>query len=135
VWISSDAFITGDGGGSVRRWDLTKEGDQYRVNMRWRSVNGQLTLKDACVHDVQGLNDFNKRLLKQREAIGEPRLRLREASKKVMRMASAVSKFKSSPSDTDALNLSPASPAISSTRHSGQQIQQATGPGTGTFES
>jgi len=134
--MSPDAFITGDSGGSVRVWDVTKEGDQYlyRVCMRWTSANGQLTVKDACVQDVRGLNDFNERLLKQHGATGEPGIRLREASKKVMRMASAVSKFKSSsPSGTGALKLSPTSPAIPFTRHSRQQTQQATGPGT--FES
>ncbi|KAK3806074.1 MAG: hypothetical protein J3Q66DRAFT_422177 [Benniella sp.] len=117
VWMSPDvdSFITGDGGGSVRRWDVVKEGEQYRVNMRWRSTNGQLTVEDACVQGVQGLNDLNRRLLKQRGATGEPSVPLREAGKKVMTMASVVSKLKPSSSNTEALNLSLTSPAESLT--------------------
>jgi len=90
VWMSSDVvpLFIGDGGGSVRRWDVIKEGDQYRVHMRWRSTNGQLAVEDACVQDVQGLNELNRRLLKQRGARGEPNVPLREAGKKVMAMAS-----------------------------------------------
>jgi WD40 repeat protein len=124
VWMSLnvDSFITGDGSGSVTRWDVIREGDQFRVQLRWRSTNGQLTVENACVQDVQGLSDFNKRLLKQRGATGEPTVRLRETSKNVMRMASVVSKLKSSSSNTEALNLSPTSPAISSTRHTGQTV-------------
>jgi len=125
VWMCSDvdSFITGDGGGSVRRWDVIKDGDQYRVDMRWRSTNGQLTLESACVQDVRGLNDLNKRLLKQRGATGKPSVRLREASTKVMTMTSVVSKLKSSSSNTGALNPSPISPVISFTNHSAQQTE------------
>jgi len=74
VWMSLDvdSFIAGDGSGSVRVWDVIKEGDRHHVHMRWRSASGQLTVEDACVQDVQGLSDFNKRLLKQRGATGEP---------------------------------------------------------------
>jgi len=128
VWMSPDvdSFIIGDGSGSVARWDVIQERDRYRVQMRWRSTNGQLTVKDACVQDVQGLSDFNKRLLKQRGATGEPTVRLREAGKNVMRMASVVSKLKSSISNTEAMDLSATSPAISSTKQSEQQTEQAT---------
>jgi len=127
VWVSPDvdSFTTGCGDGSVRGWKVAREGDQYRVHMRWRSTNGQLTVKDACVQDVQGLNDLNKRLLKQRGATGEPSFRLREASKNVMRMTSVVSKLKSSSSTTEALNLSATSPTISPMRHAEQQPPQA----------
>jgi len=127
VWMSSDidSFIAGCGDGSVMAWEVIKEGDQYRVHMRWRSTNGQLAVTGACVQDVQGLSDFNKRLLKQHGATGEPTVHLREAGKKVMTMASVVSKLKSSSSNTETLNLSnlpPTSPAISSTRHTGQTV-------------
>jgi len=132
VWMTSDvdSFITGDGSGSVRVWDVIKDGDQYRVNMRWRSANGQLTVKDASVQNVRGLSDLDKRLLKQRGATGEPSVRLRDASKKMMTMASVVSKLKSSSSGADALNQSPSSSAISLARHSGKQPEQATDPET-----
>ncbi|KAF9348693.1 hypothetical protein BGX34_002290, partial [Mortierella sp. NVP85] len=75
---------------------------------------------------VQGLSDLSKRLLKQRGATGEPGVRLREASKKVMRMTSVVSKLKSSSSNNEAPNPSYTLPPFSSTRHSGPQAGQAT---------
>jgi hypothetical protein len=121
-----DSFITGDGGGSVKRWDVVKEGDRYLVNMRWRSANGQLTVKDACVQDVQGLSDLNKRLLRQRGAMGEPSVRLREASTKVMTMASVVSKLKSSYSNEEELNTLFTPPGIPFTGHSEQRTEQVT---------
>jgi WD40 repeat protein len=105
-WIASDVdrFITGDIGGTVTMWEVLREGDQYRVRVPWESTLGRLAVEGACVQDVQGLSDFNRRLLKQRGAIGEPNLRLREASKKVMRMASVVSKLGLSSSDRGVAN-------------------------------
>jgi hypothetical protein len=103
--------------------DAIKEGDQYRVHVRWRSTNGQLTVEDACVQDVQGLNDLKKRLLKQRGATGEPSDRLRETSKKVMSMVSVVSNLKSS-SNKD-VELPPTSSATQLMRDSRQQTEQA----------
>jgi len=99
-----DSFITGGVDGSVRAWKVLEEGEVSRVRMRWRSTNGQLGLEDACVQGVQGLSDLNRRLLKQRGATGEPNLRLREASKKVMSMASVVSNLKSSSSNAEVRN-------------------------------
>jgi WD40 repeat protein len=121
VWMSSDvdAFITGDSGGSVKAWDVTGEGDQCRVHMRWTSTNGQLMVEDACIQDVKGLSHLNTGLLKQRGAVGDPviRLGLREASKKVIAMTSVVSKLKSS-SNAAALNSPSPSAADLSTTHS-----------------
>ena len=77
-----------------------EEGDQSRVRMRWGLTNSQLVVEDTCVQDVQGLSDLNRRLLKQRGVTGEPNLRLSEAGKKVMSMASVVSKLKASSSST-----------------------------------
>jgi WD40 repeat protein len=104
AWISSEppSFTTGDHNGSVRVWDVVGEGDECHVRMRWRSTNGQLGLEDACVQDVQGLSYLNRRLLKQRGAKGEPKMRLSETGKKVMSMASVVSKLKSSSTDIEA---------------------------------
>jgi len=100
VWTSpeGDSFITGGVDGSVRAWEVVEEGNRSRVRMRWGLTNSQLVLEDTCVQDVQGLSDLNRRLLKQRGATGEPNLRLRDASKKVMSMASVVSILKSSTS-------------------------------------
>ncbi|KAF9349215.1 hypothetical protein BGX34_001926, partial [Mortierella sp. NVP85] len=105
AWLSPDAdsFITGDQDGSVRVWDAVGEGDQCCVHMRWRSANGQLAVENACVQDVQGLSYLNRWLLKQGGAIGDPVIRLQEASKKVVSMASVVSKLKSPSSNTEAL--------------------------------
>ncbi|KAG0199615.1 hypothetical protein BGX31_004259, partial [Mortierella sp. GBA43] len=50
---------------------------------------------DATIQDVRGLSQVNEQLLKQRGALGEPLHRLREASKKLTSMASALFKFKS----------------------------------------
>ena len=122
VWMSSEpqSFITGGRDGSVWVWDVVREGNQCRIQLRWMSTNGQLCLEDACVQDVQGLSYLNRRLLKQRGARGEPNHRLREASKKVMSMASAVSKLKSPTSGTEALH----------SRQSEQQSGQAVDPET-----
>ncbi|KAK3805037.1 MAG: hypothetical protein J3Q66DRAFT_393564 [Benniella sp.] len=116
IWMSPDAdsFITGGLDGSVRVWDVVGEGDQCRVRMRWRSPNGQLSVEDACVQDVKGLSHLDKRLLKQRGATDGPNYRLREASKKVMGMASVVSKLKSSSLGTTELDSSSTSAAVSS---------------------
>jgi len=116
IWTSpdTDSFVTGGYDGCVRVWDVVGEGDQCRVHMRWRSRNGQLGVEDACVQDVKGLSHIDKRLLKQRGATDGPNYRLREASKKVMSMASVVSKIKSSSSSTSELDSSSISPAISS---------------------
>ncbi|KAK3807055.1 MAG: WD40-repeat-containing domain protein [Benniella sp.] len=121
-----DSFITGGYDGSVRVWDVIEEGDQCRVQMRWRSTNGQLVVEDANIQDVQGLSDLIKRLLKQRGAKGDPNLRLREASKKVMSMSSVVSKLKLSSSGTEVLDSSSTTPAISFMRLSERQAKQAT---------
>jgi len=106
AWMSPDAdsFITGDQDGSVRVWDVVGEGDQCRVHMRWRSTNGQLAVENACVQDVQGLSYLNRRLLKQGGAIGDPIIRLRETSKKVVSMVSVVSRLGSSTSGTETPN-------------------------------
>ena len=127
VWMSSDvdSFITGCRGGSVRVWDVTREEDQCHVRMRWRSTNGQLTVEEACIQDVQGLSDLNKRLLTQRGAVGEPviRLGLRETSKKVIAMTSVVSKLKS-PSNTTASNSLLPSAANVSRSHPERQKEE-----------
>ena len=130
VWMSDDSFTTGDRRGSVKAWNVVKEGDRHHVHMRWRPTNGELALEGACVQDVQGLSDINKRLLKQRGATGEPSLRLREAGTKVMAMTSVVSKLKSSSFNTEAPNSPSISPAIPFTKHLEQQTEQVMFTGT-----
>jgi hypothetical protein len=125
-----DSFIAGDRDGLLRRWVVIKDGDQYRVRMRWKPIKGELALKSACVQEVQGLSDLNKRLLKQRGATGEPSVRLRETSKKVMTMTSVVSKLKSSSSNTEAPDSPSTVAAIDFTEHSEQRSEQAMGTET-----
>jgi len=92
AWIGIDSFVTGGRDGSVRMWDVKEDG-QSRVRMRWRSTTGQLTAEDACIQDVDGLSHANRRLLKQRGAVGEPNNRLREAGRKLAIMGNVASKF------------------------------------------
>ncbi|KAG0220780.1 hypothetical protein BGX31_010539, partial [Mortierella sp. GBA43] len=47
----------------------------------------------TTIQDARGLSSLNKQLLKQRGAVGEPEFLFYEASKKVVAMASALSKF------------------------------------------
>jgi hypothetical protein len=62
--------------------------------MRWGSVNNALVVTGASIQDTQGLSNLNFQLLKQRGAVDEPTDLFREASRKVMTMASVVSRFR-----------------------------------------
>jgi len=90
----TDCFVIGCDDGSVRRWKVTGEGDQRRVHLCWSTTNELLSAREALIQDVRGLSQLNKQLLKQRGALGEPFVRLREMSKKLIGMASAVSGLK-----------------------------------------
>ncbi|KAG0197033.1 hypothetical protein BGX31_005025, partial [Mortierella sp. GBA43] len=57
-------------------------------------MNGALNLTGACIQDVHGLGQLNKELMKQRGADGEPIGHLQEAAKKVLGIASVLSKLK-----------------------------------------
>ncbi|KAF9950884.1 hypothetical protein BGZ65_006305 [Modicella reniformis] len=92
--VSDNYLITGCEDGSVLRWDVEVEEDQYRVHLRWSSTNGALNVTGANIEDVHGLSQLNTQLFKQRGARGEPVHVIREASKKLISMASAVSKLK-----------------------------------------
>jgi len=89
-------LVTGCGDGSVLKWQVEKEEDLCNVQLQWTATNGTLIMTGASIQDVQGLTQINKQLLKQRGAVGEPEDVFREASKKVMAMASVVSKLKQS---------------------------------------
>ena len=64
--------MTGSGDKAVRLWQVTEDGDQLQVTLRWTSTQTVLTAPDLCIHDVRGLSPMNVRLLKQRGAHGEP---------------------------------------------------------------
>ncbi|KAF9346162.1 hypothetical protein BGX34_004136, partial [Mortierella sp. NVP85] len=89
-----NCFVAGHNDGNVCMWQMIENGDACHVRLRWRTVNGELTLTDTLIQDVRGLNRLNKQLLKQRGAKGEPIDRLRETSKKAMQIASVLSILK-----------------------------------------
>ncbi|KAK3828974.1 MAG: hypothetical protein J3Q66DRAFT_435407 [Benniella sp.] len=91
-------LITGCGDGSVGRWRVEMNEDHCPVTLHWMTMTGALNVKDTSIQDVLGLSHPNKQLLMQRGAVGDPVHRLREASKKLVTMASAVSRLKT-PSD------------------------------------
>jgi len=114
TWIESSGHNylvagCGGGGGVVGMWQVLVVGDRFDVNLKWMTTNGELDMKDAIIQDVQGLSQLNRKLLKQRGAVGDPAHTLREAGKKVAAMASVVSKLRITP-DTAAAE----SPAITS---------------------
>jgi WD40 repeat protein len=100
-WIEDSGvhyLITGCDDGLVGRWQVKMNEDHCPVTLHWMTTKGALNVKDASIQDVLGLSHPNKQLLMQRGAVGDPVHRLREASKKVITMASAVSRLKT-PSD------------------------------------
>jgi len=104
VWSTiSDAYylVTGCADGSILKWQVfeEEEEDQCRVQLCWSATNGTLTMMGATLQDARGLSQLNHSLLKQRGAIGEPEHVLREASNKLITMASVVSKIKRPPAE------------------------------------
>jgi hypothetical protein len=88
-------LIAGSQDGSVMLCTvIMKDDGTCEVMLRWRTTNGGLNLKDAVIQDVRGLSQLNHRLLKQRGAVGEPLDRLRDATKKITKLASALSMFR-----------------------------------------
>jgi hypothetical protein len=87
-------LITSCQDGSVLKWQVIEEDRQCRVRLCWGTTNGSLTMTGASIQDVHGLTSFNKQLLEQRGVVGEPENLFREASKKLITMASVVSKMK-----------------------------------------
>ena len=91
---NNNYLITGSYDGSMLKWEIIEDEDRCRARLCWSVTNGTLAVTGACVRGVRGLTGPNKQLLKQRGAIGEPQHLLREAGKKVLSMASLVSKLK-----------------------------------------
>lgn len=73
-------LVTGCRGGKVELWRLVNDGDQCQVSLVWNSdsISRSLNVNRTAIQDVRGLSSANKRLLKQRGAVGEPANRLRE---------------------------------------------------------
>ncbi|KAG0015271.1 hypothetical protein BGZ80_009950 [Entomortierella chlamydospora] len=71
IWedtFNSHYIVTGSRDKSVRRWRITKEGDEYQVHLCWSSSNDGLVVAEATLKDVQGLSRVNWELLQQRGA-------------------------------------------------------------------
>jgi hypothetical protein len=99
AWIESHGLkyiVAGCDDGVVGMWQVLVDGDRCDVSLRWKTTKGELDMKDATIEDVQGLSQLNRKLLKQRGAVGEPSDRLREAGKKVATMVSVVSQLRTS---------------------------------------
>jgi len=99
AWIPSadgNYLVTGCEDGSVLKWQVMEEENdgQCRVNLCWGATKGCLTVKGASIQDVRGLTSLNKKLLKQRGVVGEPENLFREAGKKLITMASVVSRMR-----------------------------------------
>ncbi|KAI7817892.1 WD40-repeat-containing domain protein [Gamsiella multidivaricata] len=107
-------FATGCWDKSVRMWQAIEEEDRYQVRLHWSSMHDRLTVSNTSIQNVQGLSKINMWLLEQRGAVGKPipPLGYREASKKLMAMASVAYKLKASSNhsmvDTAATADSPA---------------------------
>jgi hypothetical protein len=61
----------------------------------------------ASIEGVKGLSQLNKLVLRQRGAEGEPYVGSRVAIKKVINMASAISRFQKTPRPEETESLSP----------------------------
>ncbi|KAG0228003.1 hypothetical protein BGX31_006763 [Mortierella sp. GBA43] len=86
-------LFTSASNGSMLVQTVIDERDQCRLSLKWIATRGELMVREASVQGARRLSQLNKDLLRQRGAQGEPEYRLREASKKVLAMASVVSRI------------------------------------------
>lgn len=91
---SEDFFVTTDSNQGSVVWKIVDEGDQCYLSPRLAGANGALEVTGMSMQDVRGLSQPNKQLLRQRGAVGDPEMQLREVGKKVTAMASVMSKLK-----------------------------------------
>ncbi|KAG0053362.1 hypothetical protein BGZ83_001256 [Gryganskiella cystojenkinii] len=92
-------FATGCGDKSVRIWQFIEEDSHYHARLHQSSMHESLTVSNTYIENVHGLSRINVQLLKQRFAVGEPipPSSFREASKKLISIASMVSQLKLQP--------------------------------------
>ncbi|KAF9096449.1 hypothetical protein BGX27_001128 [Mortierella sp. AM989] len=112
VWnadLKGGYLATGGEDKSVRVWRITQQADHYYIYLYWSSNSGELVVWNMNLEDVHGLSYTYAQLLNQRGAVGKPMPQtiFREASEKLIGMASAVSRFKVR-SKQGAMNNSPA---------------------------
>jgi WD40 repeat protein len=109
AWVSTmngNYLFAGCKDGSLHKWEFIEEGSQCRLC--WSGTNGVLVVTGIRIQDADGLTLLNKKLLKQRGAVGEPVPSMRETGKKVMAMTAVVSKLK----QPHPVEMEPESPLI-----------------------
>ncbi|KAK3811100.1 MAG: WD40-repeat-containing domain protein [Benniella sp.] len=89
-------LVAGCGDGVMGMWHVLVDHEHCDVSLSWKTSDGELDMNEATIQDVQGLSQLNRKLLKQRGAVGDATDRLREASKKVTTMVSVATKPKAS---------------------------------------
>jgi len=70
--VSPSEFVTGDWDGSVFVWKIVDEGGYTRVKLKWGSIASRLTATWAVIVGAIGLEDTNRRLMRQRGAYDIP---------------------------------------------------------------
>ncbi|KAK3813343.1 MAG: hypothetical protein J3Q66DRAFT_371880 [Benniella sp.] len=128
AWIEARGInyvIAGCRGGFMGMWQVRTGEGQCHMSLHWAPVKGELDVMDATIQDTKGLNLLDKKLLKQRGAVGEPADRLRETSKKVATMASVVSKLKNPSDGTEMGHASTGSDSVEELVH---RLERSTDP-------
>ncbi|KAG0216951.1 hypothetical protein BGX31_000395 [Mortierella sp. GBA43] len=92
--LDANYLVAGGSNGEMIMWKVIIDGDQCRALVH-RRTTGELDLEGATIQGAQGLTTLNKRLLKQRKAVGEPEDRMFGAMEKVVKMVSVVSTLQS----------------------------------------
>jgi WD40 repeat protein len=114
-------LVTGCHDGSVLKWQVIEETDQCRAQLQWSATNGTLTVAGASIQDVDGLTQLNKELLKQRGAVGEPGHLFHKKNKKVITMASVITRLRQ-PSDEVVQDSS--SSAVPTSEQTDQRVEE-----------
>ncbi len=73
VWKTtpdSTYLVIGSGDRLVCQWQVIEEGDEVQVRLRWLSPHSKLEVRATSIDGVEGLNELNRRLLKQLGAVG-----------------------------------------------------------------
>ena len=89
-------LVAGCDDGSVRMWQAVNDEDHYDVHLRWRTTNGELSVRGASMLGVQGLSQLNRQLLEQRGAVDEPTGQLR-ATNQVVTIEPVTTRFSPPP--------------------------------------
>jgi WD40 repeat protein len=72
VWTATseaDYLIAGCSGGSVRIWQVKDVGGLCHLRLHWKTTKGELSVTDASIRNVHGLDQLNTRILTQGGAV------------------------------------------------------------------